>query len=226
MATSGRKLETVRLKLPVTTDDLRGLKPGMVVYLEGRIFTAREGVYKKAVEEGAGMPASQDELGNVNFHCSPAATVKPDGTYDMGAVTATASFRFEKWLSKWFEISGCKIIIGKGGMAPETYRDKFVPNGAIYLTTVGYGTGALLGRGVKRVVDTYWRDELGLAQSVWVIDVKNFGPFLVESDLEGNSLFEQENAKIAKNLDGLYKDLKPAIMKRFGETDDRTDEVI
>lgn len=226
MAASDAKLETVRLKLPVTTADLRELKPGMVVYLDGRVFTAREGVYKKAVEEGAGMPASQEELGNVNFHCSPAVSVKPDGSFDMGAVTATASFRFDKWLEKWFEISGCKIIIGKGGMAPETYRNKFVPNGAIYLTTVGYGTGALLGRGIKKVAANYWRDELGLAQSIWVLDVNNFGPFLVESDLQGNSLFEHENAKVAKNLDTLYKDLKPAIMKRFGETDDRTDEVI
>ena len=226
MAKPGSKLKTVRLKLPVTTDDLRDLEPGMVVYLDGRVFTAREGVYKKAVEEGAGMPAPPEDIGVVNFHCSPAATIETDGSYNMGAVTATASFRFNKWLSKWFEISGCKIIIGKGGMAPDVYREKFVPNGAIYLTTVGYGTGALLGRGVKRVVDTYWRDELGLAQCVWVIDVENFGPFLVESDLQGNSLFERENAKIAAGLNDLFKGLKPAIMKRYGETDHRTDEVI
>ena len=81
MAASDAKLETVRLKLPVTTADLRELKPGMVVYLDGRVFTAREGVYKKAVEEGAGLPASQDELGNVNFHCSPAARINDDGTF-------------------------------------------------------------------------------------------------------------------------------------------------
>ena len=43
------------------------------------------------------------------------------------------------------------IIIGKGGMTSGVYRDFFVPNNAIYLTTVGYGTGALLGRGIKRV---------------------------------------------------------------------------
>ncbi|MEM8687225.1 MAG: fumarate hydratase, partial [Pseudomonadota bacterium] len=105
-------------------------------------------------------------------------------------------------------------------------REKFVHNNAIYLTTVGYGTGALLGRGVKRVVDTHWRDELGLAQCIWVIDVENFGPFLVESDLNGNSLFERENAKVAANIGGLYEGLKPAIMKRYGETDDREEEVI
>ena len=226
MAANATKLKTARLKLPASTADLRGLEIGTVVYLDGRIFTAREGVYKKAVEEGAGMPAGPEDIGTVNFHCSPAATIRDDGSYNMGSVTATASFRFEKWLSDWFTLSGCKIIIGKGGMAPETYREKFVPNGAIYLTTVGYGTGALLGRGVKRVVDTHWRDELGLAQCIWVIDVENFGPFLVESDLEGNSLFERENAKVAANIGGLYEGLKPAIMKRYGETDDREEEVI
>ena len=62
---------------------------------------------------------------------------------------------------------------------------------------VAYGTGALLGRGVKRVKNVFWREELGLAQAMWLIEVENFGPFIVESDLEGNSLFERENAKIA-----------------------------
>ena len=76
-----------------------------------------------------------------------------------------------------------------------------MPNNAIYLTTVGYGTGALLGRGIKRVAGVYWLEELGLAQAVWVLDVENFGPFLVESDLAGNSLFERENAKIAPGLE-------------------------
>ena len=55
-------------------------------------------------------------------------------------------------------------------MTSEVYRRSFVPNGAIYLTTVGYGTGALLGRGIKRVAGVYWLEELGLAQAVWVFE--------------------------------------------------------
>jgi L(+)-tartrate dehydratase beta subunit len=52
------------------------------------------------------------------------------------------------------------------------------------------------------------------------------GPFIVESDSKGNSLFERENAKIAENLHKVYEGTRPATLKRFGETDDRTDEVI
>jgi L(+)-tartrate dehydratase beta subunit len=247
-------LKTVRLKLPATIDDLRKLEIGTVAYLTGRIFTAREGVYKHAIEDGAGMPASKEALGLVNFHCSPAARINPDGTYSVGAiasapmedpgdvpphalanaepgytvgaVSATASFRFVKWLDRWFKLSGCNIIIGKGGMTSEVYRSVFVPNEVIYLTTVGYGTGALLGRGIKGVAGVYWLDELGLAQAVWVLDVENFGPFLVESDLAGNSLFERQNAKIAPGIEKLYVGTRPATMRRYGETDDKTQEVI
>lgn len=196
------------------------------MYLSGRVFTAREGVYKKAIEEGASMPASVEVLGSANFHCSPAATVEQDGTLNVGAVTATASFRFAKWLDDWLKLSGCNIIIGKGGMTSEVYRDIFVPNNAVYFTTVGYGTGALLGRGIRRVAGAHWMEELGLAQAVWVLDVENFGPFLVENDLRGNSLFERENAKITPGLDKLYEGTRPATLRRFGETNNKADEVI
>ncbi len=226
MADRAAGLKTVRLKAPVTADDLAGLEIGTVVYLDGRVFTGREGVYKKAVEDGAGLPVNPSEIGNVNFHCSPAAAARPDGNYEIGAVTATASFRFAKWLDEWFAMSGVKVIIGKGGMPADVYRDKFVPNGALYLTTVGYGTGALLGRGIRQVAGVHWLEELGIAQAMWVFDVENFGPFLVESDLAGNSLFERENAKIAKGLGKVYEGMKPAILRRFGETDDREEELI
>ena len=59
-----------------------------------------------------------------------------------------------------------------------------------------------------------------------MLDVENFGPFLVESDMAGNSLFERENAKIAPGLEKLYAGTRPATLRRFGETDKKTDELI
>ena len=217
------ELRTVELKLPATREDLAKIRIGDVVYLSGRVHTAREGVYKRAVEERANVPP---EIGTASFHCSPAASVGPNGELTVGAVTATASFRFAKWLDGWLAMSGCNVIIGKGGMTSDIYRQSFVPAGAIYLTTVGYGTGALLGRGIRKVVAAHWLEEVGIAQAIWVLDVERFGPFLVESDLKGNSLFERENAKIAPGLEKLYKGTQPATLRRFGETSDKTDEVI
>ena len=226
MAAVDQKLQQVRFKVPATADDIAKLKIGTIVFLDGVIYTGREGVYNRVIEEGVRIPLDLPAVSNVNFHCSPAAAIEPDGTYNVGGVTATASFRFSKWMSKWFELSGARIIIGKGGMSGQDYRDLFVPAGAIYLTTVGYGTGALLGRGIKRVVDVFWANELGNAQAMWVFEVENFGPFLVDSDIEGNSLFEQQSKLINTNLEALYAGLKPPALSRFGETDNRKDELI
>jgi L(+)-tartrate dehydratase beta subunit len=223
MATSPKK---IRLSTHPTDDAIAALQIGDIVYLDGTIYTAREGVYMRVIEDGVDMPLDLPAVSAANFHCSPAAAQHDDGTFVLGAVTATASFRFSKWIGRWLAASGAKLIIGKGGMSPEDYRDHFVPNGAIYLTTVGYGTGALLGRGVKQVRELHWKKELGLAQAMWVIEVENFGPFIVESDVAGNSLFERENAKIAANIEAAYEGTKPAVLKRFGETDDRKDELI
>jgi len=226
MASEETGSNPVRLKVPVRSEDLQGLKIGTVVYLDGLIYTAREGVYKKILEEGESLPDDLVSSSNANFHCSPAAAIEDDGTYNVGGVTATASFRFSKWMGDWLSLTGAKLIIGKGGMSEKDYRELFVPAGAIYLTTVGYGTGALLGRGIKGVKAVYWVEELGNAQAMWLFEVENFGPFLVESDLEGNSLFEQQGKLINANLEKLYDGLKAPALSRFGETDDRKDELI
>ena len=226
MAINHGNLKTVRLSTNPSAEDLAALEMGNIVYLDGVVYTGREGVYTKVIEQGATLPIALPDVSAANFHCSPAAAVNEDGSFNLRAVTATASFRFSKWLPKWFEVSGAKLIIGKGGMSGDDYRNIFVPNGAVYLTTVGYGTGALLGRGVKHVRDAIWLDELGIAQAMWVLEVENFGPFIVDSDMQGNSLFERENQRISQGLGRVYEGTRPAILRRFGETDDRSEELI
>lgn len=225
MASNGN-LKKVSLSTNPDTAALKSLELGNVVYLNGVVYTAREGAYKKVVDDGFDLPLDLPAISAANFHCSPAAAERPDGSYALSAVSATASFRFRKWLNGWFRASGAKLIMGKGGMSSDDYKHGFVPNGAVYLTTVGYGTGALLGRGVQKVREVHWLEELGIAQAMWVFEVENFGPFLVESDMNGNSLFERENEKIAEGLPKIYEGTKPAVLKRFGETDDREDELI
>ncbi len=226
MGERANKLKQVRLQTPISDEDIQKLEIGTVVFLDGLIYTAREGIYERVLEKGENPPVDFTKLTNVNFHCSPAAATDEDGTHNIGAVTATASFRFAKYLTRWFEKTGTRVVIGKGGMNADHYRDIFVPAGAVYLTTVGYGTGALLGRGIKDVEAVNWLDELGIAQAMWILKVENFGPLLVESDLAGNSLFERNNAEVNARVDGLYEGLKPPALSRYGETRNKTDELI
>ena len=60
MAAGSRK--TVRLKTPVRAEDLEQLELGDVVYLEGHVYTAREGVYKRVITEGHKLPEGLTEL--------------------------------------------------------------------------------------------------------------------------------------------------------------------
>ncbi|TMQ20279.1 MAG: fumarate hydratase [Candidatus Rokuibacteriota bacterium] len=219
-------MDEVTLTTPVSDEAIARLKLGDVVYLDGILYTAREGVYRKVVDEGRGLPPSVRALTNVNFHCSPAASVRPDGGYRVEAVTATASFRFGKSMTRWFERSGAKVIVGKAGLTELAYREWFVPHGAVYLTTVGYGLGATYGTAIKRVVEVHWLKELGIAQALWVLEVERLGPFLVEGDREGRSLFALANREINRRIGEVYAGLPQFALGRFGETTARTDEVV
>ena len=220
------QMDEVHLTTPVSPEAIRSLKLGDVVYLSGALYTAREGVYRQVVDKGVALPDSVRSLTNVNFHCSPAASVRPDGSYSVEAVTATASFRFGKSMTTWFERSGAKVIVGKAGLTELAYREWFVPHGAIYLTTVGYGLGAMYGRSIKRVLDVHWLKELGIAQALWVLEVEKLGPFLVEGDAAGRSLFALANREINVRLNEVYKTLPAPALSRFGEVLSRTEEVV
>jgi L(+)-tartrate dehydratase beta subunit len=220
------QMDEVHLTTPVSPEAVRSLKLGDVVYLSGVLYTGREGVYRQVVEKGVALPESVRSLTNVNFHCSPAASVRPDGSYSVEAVTATASFRFGKSMTTWFERSGAKVIVGKAGLTELAYREWFVPHGAVYLTTVGYGLGAMYGRTIKRVLDVHWLTELGIAQALWVLEVDRIGPFLVEGDAEGRSLFALANHEVNLRIDDVYKTLPPPALSRFGEVLSRKDEVV
>jgi L(+)-tartrate dehydratase beta subunit len=219
-------MDEVHLTTPIGDAEIARLKLGDVVYVTGAIYTAREGVYRKVVDKGVGVPSSVKALTNVSFHCSPAASVRADGTYAVEAVTATASFRFGKSMSRWFEASGARVIVGKAGLTELAYREWFVPHGAVYLTTIGYGMGAAYGQCIKRVIDVHWLEELGIAQALWVLEVERLGPFLVEGDREGHSLFELANREINVRLAEVYESLPPFAMRRFGEATSRLDEVV
>jgi L(+)-tartrate dehydratase beta subunit len=142
------------------------------------------------------------------------------------AVTATASFRFGKSMSRWFERSGARVIVGKAGLTELAYREWFVPHGAVYLTTVGYGMGAAYGQAIKRVREVHWLEDLGIAQALWVLEVERLGPFLVEGDRAGRSLFALANREIDRRLAEVYAGLPAYAMGRFGEAVSRADEVV
>lgn len=59
-----------------------------------------------------------------------------------------------------------------------------------------------------------------------MLEVETFGPLLVKSDLDGNSLFERNNRIVNQGLTRVHEGLRPPCLARYGETDDRRYELI
>jgi len=220
------RMREVHLPLPLTAEAVCGLELGDAVFLSGLLFTGREGFYQRVFEHGIEPPLDIRHTCNVTFHCSPAVNEPSPGVYHIPAVTATASFRFAKHVPLLLERYGVRAVIGKGGMQEEVYQSAFRRHRAIYLTTVGYGLGAIYGQGIRQVKEVFWKDELGLAQAVWVLEVEDFGPFLVECDVQGRSLFGLANAEVNETFGPLYEGLPQPALKRLGEVIIPTDEVL
>lgn len=220
-------MSTYRLQLPLKEEDVRALRVGDIVYLDGLIHTGRALVYEHVLERGHMPPIDLATTCNVQIHGAPAGVEDAPGVYRISSIQATASFRYWKWVPAYVEKFGIRAIIGKAGMDGAIYRDVFARTGTVFLTTVGYGVAALYGHAVKGIRDVYWKEALGLPEAMWVIEVENFGPFIVDGDTTGASLAEYNLDAVNSNFRRAYEKLPQHILKRMGEiTQDMEHEVI
>ncbi|MBI1725602.1 MAG: fumarate hydratase, partial [Candidatus Tectomicrobia bacterium] len=68
-------------------------------------------------------------------------------------------------------------------------------------------------------------EELGIAQAMWVLEVEGFGPFLVECDSQGRSLYGLALGETNEQLKPLYEGLPLPSLRRLGEVHNPEDEV-
>lgn len=167
--------------------------------------------------QGNDPPLDLAALTNVTVQSSPAGAEVAPGEYRISSFQATAGFRYARYMPALMERFGVKVVIGKAGMSEEVYRDVFRPHGAVCLSTMGYGLGAIYGKSVKRVIDVHWAEELGISEALWLIEMDRFGPLLVEGDTHGESYFSRANEEINERLASLYEGLNPPVYRRLGE---------
>jgi L(+)-tartrate dehydratase alpha subunit len=213
------------LTIPLQDADVRQLRAGDVVYLTGGLFTARDGVFKYMIDEGHAPPIDLHQF-NVGTQSSPAGTEVSPGKYMVNSLQATAGFRYAQWMDRLFDRYGVKAVLNKGGMSQHMYQTVFKKHGAVCLSTMPYGIGAIYGKAVTGVRDVYWKDLLGISEAMWLLEVKELGPLLVDGDSEGNSYVAEHADEVNAPLIEIYKELPEIILKRFGEVTDPTQELI
>jgi L(+)-tartrate dehydratase alpha subunit len=221
-----REIRQWHLTIPLSEHDVRQLRAGDIVYLSGCLFTARDGVFKYMIDEGHEPPIDIRGQYNVSTQSSPAGAEIGPGKYMVNSLQATAGFRYAQWMDRLFERYGVRAVLNKGGMAKELYETVFKKHGAVCLSTMPYGIGAIYGKAVKGVRDVYWKEELGISEAMWLLEVEELGPLLVEGDTQGNSYVAQHADEINGPLIEIYRELPELILKRFGEVTDPTEELI
>jgi fumarate hydratase subunit beta len=181
--------QVYRLTTPLTEGDVRRLRAGDIVYLSGLIFTARDAAHKKIIsilESGGKLPF--ETRGLAVYHAGPIVR-RRDGEWEVVAAGPTTSARMEPVEPRFIELTGVRMIIGKGGMGRGT-REACQRYGAVYAVFTG-GAAVLAAQSVERVEAVYWLDELGMAEAVWLLRVRDFGPLTVVIDSHGNDLYEE-----------------------------------
>ncbi len=198
------------LRTPLSEEDVRKLRVGDIVYLSGIVVSARDAAHKKVLElleKGEKLPI--DLRGLAVYHVGPVARRRPDGSWEVIAAGPTTSARMESVEAEFIEKTGVRMVIGKGGMGKRT-AEACKRFGAVYAVFTG-GAAVLAAQAIKRVVDVYWLDELGMAEAMWVFEVEEFGPLVVTIDPEGRNLYDEVLGRARQRMEEVLSRLLQGV---------------
>ena len=191
----------IKINLPVSEADIRKLKVGDEVSLNGIMLTGRDSAHTWLLEK------TQEDVkellnGSVIYHCGPIVK-KENDEWKFVAAGPTTSIREEPYQGPVIKEYGIRGVMGKGGMGEKTLK-ALNENGSVYFHAVG-GAATLQGQAVKKVHGVFKLEEFGVPEALWIIEVDDFQA-VVSMDSHGNSLHKEIKAasdKVANQLIGI-----------------------
>src|SRR6202162_4640159 len=162
---SGFKLtgREVVLTAPLTEAQVRALKVGDVVLINGEMYTGRDNVHAYLMKN----PPPVDLHGAVLYHCGP-VMLKQGDEWKVKAAGPTTSIREEPYQAHVIGKYGVRAVIGKGGMGSKTLA-ALKEHGAVYLNAIG-GAAQFYAQSIKKV-DGVSLLELGTPEAMWHLTV-------------------------------------------------------
>ena len=181
----------VVLTPPLTEQQVRALKVGDVVLINGEMFTGRDNVHAYLMKNAPPV----DLHGAALYHCGP-VMLKQGERWSVKAAGPTTSIREEPYQGDVIRRYGVRAVIGKGGMGPKTLA-ALKEFGAVYLNGIG-GAAQYYARTVEQVLGVHLM-EFGIPEAMWHLRVRNFAA-IVTMDAHGNSLHAGVEAETAQAL--------------------------
>lgn len=170
------------IQTPITREVTSQLHAGDYVFINGKIYVARDAAHKRmteALDRGEELPINIKDATIYYMGPSPAREGRP-----IGSAGPTTASRMDKYAPRLMDL-GQKAMIGKGKRTKEVV-DAIVRNEGVYFAAVG-GAGALLSKCIKKSTLICYED-LG-AEAILELEVENF-PVIVVIDRDGNNLYE------------------------------------
>ena len=194
------------LTTPIKSEDLEGIKIGDIIYLNGHIVTCRDVAHRRLIEQKRELPVNLE--GGAIFHAGPIVKPLEDDKFQMISIGPTTSMRMEKFEKEFVEQTGVKLIVGKGGMGPNT-EAACKEHKALHVVFPA-GCAVVAATQVEEIEQAEWRD-LGMPETLWVCRVKEFGPLIVSIDTEGNNLFEENKVIFNQSKDEVYQEIASQV---------------
>ena len=190
------------LKTPIQNEDIEQLKTGEIVFLDGYLVTCRDMAHRRLIDLNMELPVELN--GIAILHAGPIVAKDGEG-WKMVSIGPTTSMRMEVHEKEFIRETGVKLIIGKGGMGPNTVEG-CAAHKAVHAVFPG-GCAVLAASRVEEIERVEWLD-LGMPEALWVLRVKDFGPLIISIDTKGNNLFDQNKV--------IYNERKgPAVEEIF-----------
>jgi len=187
----------IRLEPPLTEDQVRALKVGDVVLINGPVVTGRDALHHYLLHHDAPC----DLRGAILYHCGPVMMKEgtpPNIRWRTTAAGPTTSIREEPYEADIIKRYGIRGVMGKGGMGKRTLA-ALQEFGAVYLHAIG-GAAQYYARCLPKVLGVDLLDELGAPEAMWHFEARDFIA-IVTMDSHGNSLHEEVAAVTGQELE-------------------------
>jgi fumarate hydratase class I len=199
--TTGREFA---LSTPLTEEDVRRLKVGDVVSLNGVMYTGRDALHKYLTTHDSPV----ELRGAALYHCGPVMLKDEDGRWQVKAAGPTTSIREEPYQADLLRKFGIRAVIGKGGMGAKTLA-ALQEVGAVYLNAIG-GAAQFYAEKITGVGGVDFLEEFGVPEAMWHLRVKDFLA-VVTMDAHGSSLHADVEAESLERLGELGREIEAGV---------------
>lgn len=198
--------KTVHLHTPITEEQVRNLELDDIVYVSGdaycMLYADHYTLLMDMLDRGEPLPMELE--GGVIYNTGAIWRRTDADGYDLRALGATTSSKFNAQTPDFIAKTGIRAVIGKGGMDGACLA-AMGEHGCVYLAICG-GCSAVYTPAAE-IVDDYWPELMPTDNQRLKFALNEFGPLLVAMDAKGNSLYEQCAALMRDNAPGIYEKL-------------------